>query len=476
MIVPEKENFAKDLEKKRPWWSALTDPVILLFIIMAVVGLLTYLIPAGQYESVVKNGQKVIDPNSFHFIQAIPTSFLGLFSAIPLGLQNAAPLIFMIFLIGGAIKIFETSGAIGGAVAAFARRYGEEKSSWVLVLITTFFMSLGAFPGMLEAAIPFAPLVVGIALSMKYDVIVGMSTAVMGIAMGFAAGPTNPWNTGIAQQMAGLPLFSGIGFRLGLLFVLAITVNAWILVYAKKVKANPQKSIVYGIVDNSQFNIVNLQDMPFGRREQLVLLTFIATIVTVVYGTLKLSWGMTEMSAVYIIGAIVGGIIAGYNAQKITSVMIEGAKSIFIGALAIGLARGISVIMQNTKIIDTIVHYSAMPLQGASPFISACLMFIMQALLTFFIPSGSGLAMTTMPIMIPLADLLHLNKQIAILAFQFGDGFGHLAFPTVAVVIGFLAYIKIPFGKWLRYIWPFIIITFITAFSALAIAIAIDLK
>ena len=208
--------------------------------------MLSYIIPAGEYNYNIVGGKKVIDPNSFHIIKSTPTSFLGLFSAIPLGLQAAAPLVFMIFLIGGSIKMFESTGAIGGAVAALTRKFGTERSSWVLVLITTFFMFLGAFPGMLEAAIPFAPLVVGIAISMGYDVMVGIAVAVLGIAMGWAAGPTNPYTTGIAQQMAGLPMFSGFGLRFGLWVFLVFLVNGWILHYAKKVKADPTKSVVYG--------------------------------------------------------------------------------------------------------------------------------------------------------------------------------------------------------------------------------------
>lgn len=458
---------------KKPFWTIFTDPIILLFVIIALAALLSYIVPAGEYNYKVVGSNKVIDPNSFHIIKSTPTSFLGLFSAIPLGLQAAAPLVFMIFLIGGSIKMFESTGAIGGAVAELTRKFGSERSSWVLVLITTFFMFLGAFPGMLEAAIPFAPLVVGIAISMGYDVMIGIAVAVLGIAMGWAAGPTNPYTTGIAQQMAGLPMFSGFGLRFGLWIFLVFLVNGWILRYAKKVKADPTKSVVYGI-DNKKFDVINLDDMVFGTRQKISLLVFFITVISVVYGAMYWKWGMTEMSAAYIIGSIIAGIIAGFDASKISSTLMDGAKSIFIGAMAVGLARGISVVLQNAKILDTIVYYLAMPLSHVSPLISAFLMFIIQSLLTFLIPSGSGLAMTTMPIMLPLADIIHLNKQIAILAFQFGDGFAHLAFPTVAVVISYLAYTKVTFDKWLKFVWSFIVLVYITAFATLWVAFAIN--
>lgn len=463
-------------KKKNSFIERFPNAIVLLFILIIVIGLLTYVIPAGQYEKIEKGGKQVIDPNSFHFIGKSPVKFLDFFTTIPLGLQNASALIFMIFLIGGAISIFESTGAIESAIASFANKFGKGKSQLVLILITTFFACLGAFPGMLEAAIPFAPLCIGIAISLGYDLIVGISIAVIGIVIGWTSGPTNPWTVGIGQNMAGLPMFSGLSYRLLIFFVLLIVTNAYILKYAKKVKENPSSSIVYeltcSVYEKTEYKDFN--KIVFTNKHKLVLFTFILTLFTIIYGTLKLKWGITEMSAIYIIGGIIAGIVAGYDSNKIVDIFVDGGKAIFGGAMAVGIARGLAVIMEKGHIIDTIIYFLSLPLKNLSPVASSIVMFIIQTVINFFIPSGSGQAMATLPIMLPLSDIIHLNKQIAILAFQFGDGLSNLCYPTVAVVIAYLAYTKVPFSKWLKYIMPYMFITWIIAAIMVGLSVIIN--
>lgn len=463
------------VQKEKTIIEKFPNAIVLLFALIVITGLLSYVIPSGEYNSIEIDGKQVIDPNSFHIIDKTPLKPLDFIKAIPLGLQNASALIFMIFLIGGSISIFESTGAIEGAVAGFAKKFGREKSSIVLILITSFFAFLGAFPGMLEAAIPFAPLCVGIAVSLGYDLLVGISIAVMGIVIGWTAGPTNPWTVGIGHDMAGLPMFSGIYYRLLVLLVLLIVTCAYILNYAKKIKNNPEKSFVYK--QTQDFNGImnrNLEEISFDAKHKYILLTFIATLVVIIYGTLKLKWGITEMSAFYIIGGTVAGLIAGYDSNKIVEVFINGGKSIFGGAMAVGVARGISVIMEQAHIIDTIVYYMSLPLKSLSPVISSVLMFIIQTIINIFIPSGSGQAMATLPIMLPLSEIINLSKQVGILAFQFGDGLSNLCYPTVAVVIAYLAYTKVSFGKWLKYIMPYMLITWSIAAAFCAVAVLIN--
>jgi len=463
-----------NVKKEKSFIEKFPNAIVLLFALIVIIGLASYVIPSGEYNSVEIDGKQVIDPNSFHIIEKTPLKPLDFFKAIPLGLQNASALIFMIFLIGGSISIFESTGAIEGAVAGFARKFGREKSSVVLILITTFFAFLGAFPGMLEAAIPFAPLCVGIAVSLGYDVIVGISITVISIVIGWTAGPTNPWTVGIGHNMAGLPMFSGIYYRLLVLLVLLIVTCVYILNYAKKVKNNPEKSFAYKQTqDFAKIMNKSLEEISFNTKHKYILLTFVATLAVIIYGTLKLKWGITEMSAFYIIGGTVAGLIAGYDANKIVDVFINGGKSIFGGAMAVGVARGISVIMEQANIIDSIVYYMSLPLRSLSPVISSVVMFIIQTVINFFIPSGSGQAMATLPIMLPLSEIINLSKQVAILAFQFGDGLSNLCYPTVAVVIAYLAYTKVPFSKWFKYIMPYMLITWIIAAVFCAVAVLI---
>jgi uncharacterized ion transporter superfamily protein YfcC len=344
-----------------------------------------------------------------------------------------------------------------------------------LVLITTFFACLGAFPGMMEAAIPFAPLCVGIALALGYDVIVGISIAVLGINLGWTSGPTNPWTVGIGHSLAGLPMFSGIEYRLLIFATFLLIGNAFILRYARRVKADPTTSVVYGLTDKFQGGVrIDLDNMTLSGRHKAILLVFVATLTIIIYGTLQLKWGIPQMSALYIIGGIIAGIIAGYSANQIADTLIEGGKAIFPGAMAVGLARAIGVVMDNASITDTIIYYLSLPLKELSPVLSGVAMFIVQSILNLFVPSGSGLAMLTMPIMLPLADIIHLNKQIAVLAFQFGDGLTNICYPTVAVVIAYLTYAKVPFPKWLQYILPYAVLTSVAAAAFLILAVLIN--
>lgn len=467
------QGVSKSKKKKKRF--EMPDGFVTLFYLVVLVFLLTYIIPAGEYARVEVAGKTIVDGNSFKYLEQTPVTPFGFFKAIPMGIQAASQLIIMILLIGGSIKIFDGTGAIRAAIFKLINIIGEGKSSVVLVAIMIFFGSLGAFPGMLEAAIPFAPLCVNISLTLGYDVLVGIYIALVPIVAGWASGVTNPWTTGIGQSLAELPMFSGLGYRMIVFIVFMAITIIFLLKYASKIKKDPTASLVYGMKFDHLNSDEAKNDIEFTTRLKLVLIIFAATIIVIVYGTLNWKWGMTEMSAVYIIGAIIGGIVAGYSPNKIAGEVLEGGKEIFIGAMAIGLARTVSVIMDQGHITDTIVHFLASLLQGMSPTFNAIGMFLIQTIINFFIPSGSGQAVVTLPIMIPVADIIGLNRQIAILAFQFGDGLSNLCYPTVGALIAFLAYTKVPFTKWLRFIIKYMLLIWLAAAILLAGAVMINL-
>jgi len=447
---------------------------VILFSILIIVAISTYFIPAGAYDKVEIAGKTVTKAGSYHQIEANPVNFIEFFSAIPNGMQAASALIFMIILIGGSIRVFDSTGAIRGALSSLIRIFGKEKGSWVLSFIIIFFALIGAFPSMFEATIPFAPICLAIALALGYDAIVGVSLALVGVVVGWTAGPTNPWTVGIGQTIGQLPMFSGFMLRFVLLVVLVTVSIIYILRYANDVKSGKRKSIVENI-DISEFNTYDVNNAEvFTTKHKLVLLTLVATIGMILYGTYNWKWGLVQMSAVYIIGGIAAGLIAGFNGGKIADEFVEGGKEILMAALAVGLARAIQVIMDTSHIGDTLVYFFSIPLQSLPTAVSAIGMFVVQSILNFFIPSGSGLAMVTMPIMIPLADVLEIKRQVAILAFQFGDGLSNLCFPTTAVTIAFLSIGKIPFNKWLKFIMPFLLITWSIAAIFLVIATLIN--
>ena len=443
--------------------SRMPNAVVLLLGLIFMVGILSFFMPAGRYEQILVDGKQVVDPASFHIVEKTPLTLLDFFNCIHQGLNAAAPLIFMILIIGGAIRLFESTGAIAGVVAAFARRFGSDKSSWVLALVFTFFALLGAFPGMLEAAIPFAPLCVSIALALGYDVFVGIAVPVVAISIGWSAGPTNPWTVGIGQTMAQLPMFSGIGYRLLALLALWAVSLAYVLRYAAKVKKDPSRSLAYGLETFGELHTEGLEKIPFTSVHKTVLAIFAATLVLIVYGSIAWKWGFSQMSSLYVIGGIVAGAVCRYSPNRIADTFIEGGRDIFGGVVAVGLARGISVMMEKAGVIDTIIHYLSLPLKDFTAEASASFMFVIQTIINFFIPSGSGQAMATLPVMLPLADILGVSKQVAILAFQFGDGLSNLCYPTVAVLIAYLTYTKVPFSRWMRFIMPCMILLWLVA-------------
>lgn len=446
---------------------------IILFGIIVLMGILTYIVPAGEYYRMEVDGRTIIDPNSFHYIERTPATLFDIFTSIPKGINEASALITMIILIGAAIRVFDGSDAIRAAIMKLYELLGDEKSSSILIVIMVFFGGIGAFPSILEGVIPFAPLAIGIALALGYDMLVGIAISLGATVVGWTAGPTNAYTTGIGQMLGGLPVFSGIGFRILILLVLMLILIIFVLRYAKIIKKNPTKSLVYEI-NTDHIPDYRGSHIEFTKKHKLVLLTFALTVFFVVLGVTKWNWSLLEMSAVYIIGAIVGGLITGYSASKIIEEMLEGGKTIFVGIIAIGLARGIGVVMAEANLTDTLVHAIATGLEGLPTKVTAIAIFFVQTIINFFIPSGSGKAMVTLPVMLPVADLIDLNRQIAILAFQLGDGLSSLCFPTVGALVAFLMYAKVPFNKWLKFIMPFMLISWIVSIIVLIIAVSIN--
>lgn len=446
--------------------------IVVLFLLLVFVALLTYIIPAGEYNRIEVGGRTLVDGSSFKYLESRPITIFEFFKSIPKGLQAATSLTIMISLIGGSIRLIESTSSIRNFIFKIKDKIGEERSYLILIIISLFFGLLGTFPGMLEAVIPFAPLCIGISLALGYDSIVGISISLVPIVIGWAAGVTNPWTTGIGQSIAELPMFSGISYRFVCFLVFFAFTILYTLFYANNVRKNPEKSI---IKMRNKKDFINIEEsVEYTFKNTLVLITFTATILIIVYGALYLRFDMIAMSAVYIIGAIIAGILYGYSPNKISEELISGGKDMFIAAFAIGMARGISVIMTDARIIDTVVHYVVSILQGKSAYFNALSMFLIQTVINFFIPSGSGQAVITLPILIPVADLIGLNRQITILAFQFGDGLSNLMYPTVGALIAVLSYSKITFLEWFKYIWKYAVGIMLVAGILIVVAVAIN--
>lgn len=449
---------------------------VILFAVVIIMAICTYLIPAGQYNRVEDphTNRMVVDPDSYTLVESNPTKPFDLFKAVPQGMDAACSIIFFIFIVGGSFNIIMATGAVerGIGKVAIASR-GKEK---LLIPLVVFIFSLGgATFGMSEECIAFIPIGVALARAVGYDAMVGCAIVSLGAAVGFNSAWMNPFTVGVAQGIAELPTFSGIGLRLVIWVVMVVITSLYIMRYANKVKKNPELSIVADVELKEKDQKIDLDNLGImSGRDKLILLAFVGGMGILVYGVFKYGWYFTEICALFIIMGLVCALIAGHGPSRIAADFVEGARGIIFGALVVGIARAILVVMENGLIIDTIVHGLANLISFLPKSISAIGMMVVQVVINFFIPSGSGQAAATMPIMTPLADILGLSRQTAVLAFQFGDGFTNSIIPTSASLMANLSVAKISYDKWVKFVAPLIGIWVVCGIAFMIIATAIN--
>jgi uncharacterized ion transporter superfamily protein YfcC len=432
---------------------------VILFSMIIIMAILTYVIPAGQYQKVeAPDGRMIVDPNSFANVEANPAKPFDVLKAVPKGLAGAQNIVFFIFIVGGAFNLVNSTGAIEAGISKMALSLkGKEKLMIPLILFV--FSVGGGTIGMGEEAIVFVPIGVALSRALGYDAIVGMSMISLGCAVGFTSGFMNPFTVGIAQGIAELPLFSGIGLRLVIWVVSFIMAVLYINKYASKVKMDPQNSIVYELEQNEKNTIIDLSNVKqMTGRHKLVLIAFGIGMAFMMFGVFKFGWYITEIAAIFIGIGVVCALAGGLTMDEMAVSFIQGAKDMTMGALVVGLARGILVIMQDSLIIDSIVNGLASVVVMLPKTISAIGMLLIQTCLNLIIPSGSGLAATTMPIMSPLSDVVGITRQTAVLAYQFGDGITNSIIPTSGVLLANLSIAKIKYEEWFKFIWPLMVI------------------
>lgn len=449
------EQGEKIKEKKK---LKVPHTYVIIFSIVLVMAVLTYIIPAGEFVRVedTATGRTVIDPSSYHTVDQNPTTFFELWMAVPRGMIDAASIIFFMFIISGSFGVISSTGAIEAFISRVALMLkGKDK---IMVPIIIFIFSIfGGTIGMAEEAIIFIPLGIVLARALGYDAIVGTSMILLGCACGFTSGFMNSFTVGVAQGLAQLPMFSGIGLRIAIWFVFVIFTSLFILRYAAKVKADPIKSAVYELELEEKDTVVDLSNLKeMTKSHYLVMITMLIGFIIIIYGVFSKGWYITEISAAFLAMGVIGGLLGKMEPSKIAQQFIIGAKEIVFGALVVGIARGILMVMKDGVIIDTIVNALAAIIQTLPRSISVLGMYVVQVILSIIIPSGSGLAATTMPIMIPLSDVLEINRQVAVLTYQFGDGISNSFIPTAASCMGALSVAKISYEKWMKWAWPLI--------------------
>ncbi|MEW8973045.1 MAG: TIGR00366 family protein [Tissierellaceae bacterium] len=449
---------------------------VILFSVIIIMSMLTYVLPAGEYNRINDEAvdRIVVDPESFHYVDQNPIGIFELIQSIPKGMAAASEIIFFLFIIGGAFQIINVTGSIEAGIGKVAKRlYGKEK------LMIPIFMSIFAFGGstfgMSEEVIIFVPIGVALSRALGFDAITGTAMIALGAACGFNSGFMNPFTVGVAQQIAELPMFSGVLMRVIIFVVLLVITTIYISRYATKVKNDPKSSIVYDLEQREKDKKIDLNNMvKMTTRHSAILLSVLIGFIIIMYGVFELDWYILEIGSVFLAMGLVSGVIGGLKPSRIAEEFVSGAQSIVFGALVVGIARGILVVMTDGMIIDTIVYSLAHTIQVLPKSIAVIGMYIVQIIINFFIPSGSGQATATMPIMIPLADILGITRQTAVMSFQFGDGFTNSIIPTASSLMAYLSIAKIPYEKWFKFIWPLMLIWVGTGAIFLIIANAIS--
>ncbi|MGL5316461.1 MAG: YfcC family protein [Peptostreptococcaceae bacterium] len=432
---------------------------ILLISIAIIAAVLTYIVPAGSYEREIdpETNKEYVLPESFHNVEQTPVTPFGVVKAIPQGMNQGSQIIFFILLIGGAFGIIQKTGAINAGIGKIVSKIkGREKL--VIPVLVLVFSFAGAVIGCAEELMPFYPIIISLCLALGFDTITGTAIVLIGAGAGFAGAFLNPFTVGVAQGIAGLPLFSGMGYRIFCYLVLVSVTIIYIYRYAKKIQKNPKLSPTYE-EDKIRRNKNNLHKVDeFTPKHKWVLIVFALGIVVLSYGVIKLGFYITELAAIFLIIGVVSGLIGGLKLNEIADEFVNGAKDMVLGALMVGFATAIMVILTEGNIIDTIIHGMANTIMNLPPALSGVGMFIVQSLTNIFIPSGSGQAAVSMPIMAPIADLAGISRQTAVLAYQFGDGFSNVISPTSGYFMASIAIAGVKWDKWAKWMLPLFLI------------------
>ena len=433
--------------------------VIILGIIICAV-FLTWIVPAGSYTRIVNaDGIKVIDPTKFSFTAAHPVSLAAIPAHIVKGFESSIAIFLVILFSGGAFQYINSSGALQSVVAKMVRKYASK--IWIFIPVLSLIFTLIATSQAVNTFIPFAPIFVMIAKAMKLDSIVGVGIILLGGAVGFSTGTLNTSTTMVAQEIAGLPLFSGIGYRTFCLVIFSIVTNIYLIKYATKISKNPESSYMYDLdqASGEKYDLETLENFgPMTIKKWSVLGVLIITLGFMVYGCLFWKWGMEQLAACYLWMALGMAIVLRLTPNKAVEEFVTGAKKMLMAGIIICSARAIASILNDGHIIDTIIFYLAIALNVIPHFLLGPAMYIINIIVNFFITSGSGQAVVVIPIIAPLADMIGMTRQTAILSFNFGDGFCNYILPTSSALMGILSMGNVPYDRWMKFMWKLFLI------------------
>ncbi len=470
-VVKDKNSSASQTPKRKKF--ELPHIYVILFVLIALAAIASYIVPAGEFEREMVDGRSIIIPGTFEFIAQSPVGILDFMTAIPRGVQETVIIIFGILAIGAMFRILETSGVIDLIINFLIDKFGNKGLLIFPVIIVplAIFVSL---TGNIESSLIFIPAFLPLFLKLGYDRMAAAGAILIATVVGFSSALTAPANLGTAQTIAELPLFSGMGYRAIMLAVLTTVGILFVMAYARRVMKDPSRSLISDNIDNNQFLREDDERQPMSKRVVVATFVFIGLLGFMLFGIFQYNWYFIELAGFYIFTGIIVGLIAGLKPSNIAESMNDGARTILLGALIVGVARAISIMLEDGLIMDTVVNGLSSIITLLPDWLVPVAMMVVQGIINFFVPSGSGQAAATMPIMIGIVDLVEMTRQTSVLAFLYGDGFSNIFYPTSGYFMAALAIVKIKYTDWLKFIWPLLILWYLIAAAGLVVAFFIE--
>ena len=470
------------MEQKKKKFS-MPSAYTILFAIIVVVAILTWIVPAGQYDMTELNGKEVPVPGTYQQVENTPQGIFDIITSPAKGFADAVDVALFILIIGGFLGVVMKTGAIDAGIAEVTNRLKGKEKMMIPVLMILFGIG-GTSYGMAEETIAFYPLLIPVFVAAGYDTITAVAVILLGAGVGVLGSTVNPFATGIASGFAGVSLGQGIVLRLLILVVGMAAAIFYVMRYAEKVRKDPTKSLTYATREADIKHFGNQQEgttfPELTGKRKLILGLFALTFVIMIYGVIPfedmgitaiptLWWWFTELASLFLIMSIVIGLVAGLNEKELIGGFVDGARDLLGVALIVGLSRGITVVMNAGNMTATVLNLGEQTLASTGSIAFTILTYIFYIPMSFLIPSTSGLATLSMPIMAPLGDFAGVTRDVVITAYQSASGIMNLVTPTSAVVMGGLAIGRVPYEKWLKFVGKFLVIMFIITAVALSI-------
>lgn len=477
------QDTPSDLPAEHPAEGRFPTAYTILFALIVLMAALTWLIPAGEYEREASSvlGRDVPVPGTYQTVDPAPQNFIEVLMAPIAGFYdpstyeaNAIDVSLFVLVVGGFLGVVTATGAIDTAVArAMQKLKGREK--WMIPIMMALFAAGGTTYGMAEETLAFYILLIPIMIAAGYDALTGVAVIMLGAGVGVIGSTINPFSTAIASDAAGIALTQGMELRfviLGFSWLAAVT---FVMRYAERVRRDPSQSLVADMKEANEAHFLQSANATkvgkLTARQIIILLLFANTFGVMVWGVSSQAWWMGEMSALFLGASILIGVIGWLGEKQFISAFVNGARDLLGVALVIGLARGIVIIMDQGRITDTFLFTFEGWISGMSDFAFVNALFGIEALMSFLVPSTSGLAVLSMPILAPLADFAGVGRELAVTAFQTAIGITNLIAPTYAVVVGGLAIGRVPYNRWLRFVWPLLLILSLISMGLLSLAV-----